>query len=425
MRSRPDIIVVGCGAIGLSVAYNFAKRGLRVLAVDRVGPGAQTSKRAAGQSVIAQTDPAMGDLMHRSIALIAGFEERTGVPFKYHQVGSVKYALSDWSAAQLEREVERATRLGATVSMVSLAEAQEAAPHTNAGAAVAAWHAPNDIYFAPPDMLAAYHAAAERAGVEFRFGEDVSDILIDSGKVVGVETQSGRIDAGAVVLTTGPWTKAMLARIGTNLPAVYVRHQYSIRSGIPDIHPGLPSVRIVDHAVYARPEGSNLMFGTYEPNPLELGSVPSRTEEVPLDGAAIETALQKVAAVFRGLSGSNVVELRGGVTTMTPDGSYLIDEVADARGLYFFTGCNVMGLSCAPALGEELAEWLATGKRTDVLRGFAVGRFDGRDYSSDDVRRKSLAEYEGIYRDAESAGNERHYGVPPHQGAGAEGSGTA
>lgn len=414
MTSSPDVLVVGCGAIGLSVAYNLARRGLRVLAIDRVGPGAQTSRRAAGQSVIAQTDSAMGDLMHRSIDLIAGFTERTGVPFKYHQVGSVKYALSDWSAAQLEREVERATRLGATVSMVSLADAQAAAPHTNAGAAVAAWHAPNDMYFSPPEMLAAYHAAAEHAGVEFRFGEDVSEVMIDGGKVVGVETQNGTIHAGAVILTTGPWTKAMLARLGTVLPAVYVRHQYSIRSGIPEIHPGLPSVRIVDHAVYARPEGANLMFGTYEPNPLELASVPRRTEEVPLDGAAIETALQKVSAVFRGLSKSKVVELRGGVTTMTPDGSYLIDEVQGARGLFFFTGCNVMGLSCAPALGEDLAEWLATGKRPDVLEGFAIGRFDGRGYSSDDVHRKSLAEYEGIYRDAESAGNERHYGAP-HQ----------
>lgn len=262
MTSKPDVLVVGCGAIGLSVAYNLAARGLRVLAIDRVGPGAQTSKRAAGQSVIAQTDPAMGELMHRSIDLIKTFEKRTGVAFKYHQVGSVKYALSDWAAAQLQREVERATQLGAAVSMVTLADAQKAAPHTDASAAIAAWHAPNDMYFSPPDMLAAYHAAAERAGVEFRFGEDVSDIVIHAGKAVGVQTQNGRIDAGAVVLTTGPWTKDLLAPGGTLLPAVYVRHQYSIRSGVPDIHPDLPSVRIVDHAVYARPEGSNLMFGT-------------------------------------------------------------------------------------------------------------------------------------------------------------------
>nr|WP_278116504.1 FAD-binding oxidoreductase [Mesorhizobium sp. WSM4875]WIE94838.1 FAD-binding oxidoreductase [Mesorhizobium sp. WSM4875] len=388
-------------------------RGMRVLALDRVGPGAQTSARAAGQSVIAQTDPAMGQLMHRSIETIAGFEDNTGVPFKYHQVGSIKYALADWSASQLSREVERARLLGADVSMVALDDAQRIAPHTNADVAVAAWHAPNDLYFSPPDMLAAFYSVAKKAGVEFQFGEDVSDIVIDAGKVAGVVTGSGRIDAGAVVMTTGPWTKELLARTGTILPAVYVRHQYSIRSGVPGIHPGLPSVRIVDHAVYARPVGANLMFGTYEPHPLEFKAVPKRAEDVPLDGAAIETALQKVNAVFRGLAGSSVVELRGGVPTMTPDGSYLIDEVEVARGLYFATGCNVMGLSCAPALGEEMAAWLATGQRPEVLKGFSIRRFADRNLSSDEIRRKALGEYEGIYRDTETAGHIRRYGALP------------
>ncbi|OWV93599.1 FAD-binding oxidoreductase [Rhizobium sp. R693] len=413
MSNSPDVLVVGCGAVGLSVAYNLAVQGLRVRAIDRVGPGAQTSRRAAGQSVIAQTDPAMGELMHGSIDHIVSFEKRTGVGFKYHQVGSVKYALSDWAEAQLHREVERARLLGADVSIVALDDAQQLAPHTNSKAAVAAWHAPKDLYFSPADMLAAYHTAAKNAGVEFQFDEDLSEIVVEAGKIVGVVTNNGRIEAGAVVMTTGPWTKELIERTGPKLPAVYVRHQYSIRSGVPNIHPALPSVRIVDHAVYARPEGTNLMFGTYEPHPLELQSVPNRTEQVPLDGKAIDTALEKVSAVFPGLAGSSVVELRGGVTTMTPDGSYLIDEVASARGLYFITGCNVMGLSCAPALGEHMAVWLKTGKRPAVLKGFSLGRFDNYNMSSEEIRNRSLSEYEGIYRDGETAGHVRHYGDAP------------
>jgi len=411
MTAAPDVLVVGCGAVGLSVACNLAARGLRTLAVDRVGWGAQTSARAAGQSVIAQTDPAMGMLMHRSIERIITFEDRTGVPFDYHQVGSVKYALADWSAAQLGREVERARRLGADLSMVPLEEAQRLAPHTNARAAVAAWHAPDDLYFSPLDMLAAYHRAARQAGVTFRFEEDVAEILVDAGSVVGVRTRNGRIDAGAVILTAGPWTAQMLATTGVFLPAVPVRHLYSIRAGIPGIHADLPSVRIVDHAVYARPEGKNLMFGTYEPHPLEFEAVPKRTEDVPLDDTALNEALTRVANVFRGLEGSHVVERRGGVPTMTPDGSYLIDEVAQARGLYFVTGCNVMGLSCAPALGEEMADWLTTGRRPDVLAGFAVDRFANLNLSPDEIRREALAQYEGIYRDTETASHVRRYGA--------------
>ncbi len=400
-----DVIVVGCGVQGLSVARHLARRGLRVLAIDRVGPGRQTSARAAGQSVIAQTDPAMGALMHRSIEDITTFEERTGIPLPYHQVGSVKYARQEWSAEQLEREVERASALGARVSMISLAEAGLLAPHTNPSAAVAAWHAPDDIYFEPAIMADALYQDAVAVGVEFRFDVEVTGFGVAGSVLQGVETSRGSFTADRVVLTTGSWTGPLLREtLGIELPLAFVRHQYSIRGGAPKIHAGLPSVRIVEDAVYARPVGTNLMFGTYEPRPLEfdLSELPERTEQVPLDPAAVNQALANVADIFPSVQDSTVLEMRGGMVTMTPDGGYLIDQVHEAEGLYFSTGCNVMGLSVAPALGQDIADWVINGHRPASLAGFAVSRFSKSVPTDAEVHQKSLAEYEGIYRDSAS-----------------------
>ena len=171
-------------------------------------------------------------------------------------------------------------------------------------------------------------------------------------------------------------------------------------------------MRIVDHAVYARPDGANLMLGTYEPQPLEFAAdaVPARAEDVPLDHVANDDALRQVASVFRGVGDAPVVEVRGGVVTMTPDRGYLIDEAPAAAGLYFSTGCNVMGLSIAPAFGEDLAAWITTGERPATFAPFALDRFAGAGLTPAETRRRSLGRYESIYRDDESAGHVRQYG---------------
>lgn len=414
MTSSPDVVVVGCGAQGLSIALHLARRGVRVLALDREPPGSQTSSRAAGQSVLAQTEPACGQLMHRTIAKLLGFEEETGVPLAVHQVGSVKLALSDWAAGVLEREVVRAAAIGTRIAMIDVADVAALAPHVDASGAVAAWHSPEDCYWEPPEMVAAFHRAAIDAGVTFEIGAEVRAITAAGGRVTGVETEHGPIAAGTVVVTAGAWSQRLVEQAGVGpLPLTFVRHQYAIRSGVPGVHAALPSVRIVDHAIYARPVGELLMFGTYEPRPLEFAgdAVPARVGDVPLDPAPNDAALREVAGVFAGAREAPVVEMRGGVVTMTPDRGYLIDQPAEVGGLYYSTGCNVMGLSIAPAFGEDMAAWITTGERPATLAPFRLDRFAGAGLTPGETRRRSLARYEAIYRDDESAGRVRQSGA--------------
>jgi glycine/D-amino acid oxidase-like deaminating enzyme len=109
-----------------------------------------------------------------------------------------------------------------------------------------------------------------------------------------------------------------------------------------------------------------------------------------------------VADVFPSARSSEVREMRGGVVTMTPDGSYLIDQVKGLDGLYFLAGCNVMGLSVAPALGQDFADWIVRERRPASLRGFEASRFSALTLGDTEVRRRGIGEYEGIYRDRES-----------------------
>jgi 4-methylaminobutanoate oxidase (formaldehyde-forming) len=418
--TAPDVLVVGCGVAGMSIARQLVLQGANVVALDRSEPGTQASRRAAGQSVSAQVDPAIGTLMRRSMDRIAGFADETGVPLPFHRVGSVKYACSEWAAAVIEREVERAAAEGTRVEVVTLEQAAELAPHTDPANAVAAWHSPDDMYFQPPDMVAAFRRAAEDAGVRFTIGPEVAEVTANERSVTGVRTTGGeRIASGVVVVAAGAWTAGLLERSGVPpLPLTYVRHQATLRSGIAGIHPDLPSVRVIDESVYARPEGDRLMFGTYEPRPLEFAAeaIPGRSDQVPLDPTPIEEARHRVESLFRGLAGSVVSEIRGAVVTMTPDRGYLIDQAPGLPGLYFFTGCNVLGLSTAPAIGEDIARWIVSGERPATLAGFGLARFEGAGWSAEEVRRHALAQYERTYRDDETVDRVRHHGEAAPRG---------
>jgi 4-methylaminobutanoate oxidase (formaldehyde-forming) len=403
-----SVVVVGCGAVGLSIAHHLALRGARVVAVDRAQPGSQTSSRAAGQSVLVQTERTVGSLMHRSVRKLRTFTADTGVPLPLHRVGSVKLALSDWAVGQVEREVVRARSLGVQVELIDVSELERLAPHLDARGVLAAWHCADDLYFEPPEMLAAFHRAAQQAGVRFEIGAEVLSITHDGDRVTGVQTGAGAIHADAVVIAAGSWTTGLLEGHGVGpIPLCYVRHQYAIRGPVAGIHPGLPSTRIVDHAVYARPSGTNLMFGTYEPVPklIEPDAIPDRVEDVRLDPDPVAEALHRVASIFPGVPEAPLAEMRGGVVSMTPDRLYVIDE---AGGLFFLTGCNVLGLSVSPAVGEDVAEWVTSGHRPDSLAAFGLARFGA--LPPKDVRRISLEQYERIYRDDEAVGHVRDYG---------------
>lgn len=121
----------------------------------------------------------------------------------------------------------------------------------------------------------------------------------------------------------------------------------------------------MDHDIYARPEGDALLLGAYEPDPPA-----AEPDGLELDPAPIQRVVDAVDPLF---PAAPVLEMRGGVVSLTPDERYVVDEALP--GLYVACGCNVRGLSTAPALGEAIATWITTGRRPDALRPFALSRF--------------------------------------------------
>src|SRR5688572_14752631 len=128
MIASADVVVVGSGAFGASVAYHLAKRGLRVAVLERAALASQTSPRAAGLTSQVRATPALTKLAQRAVTKLAAFSDETGEPLRFTQSGALKIARNDRDAEQLAREVRRAAAVGVPVDFITVADARRRLP---------------------------------------------------------------------------------------------------------------------------------------------------------------------------------------------------------------------------------------------------------------------------------------------------------
>lgn len=388
MIEDADAVVIGAGAFGASVAYHLARQGMkRVALVEKFDLAAQTSPRAAGLTGQHRSTDAMTRLAMRAVRKITQFTAETGEPLVYHQSGSLKIARTMEHEAQLHREVERGRRLGLDVDFVSPSEAGMLAPFLRPTGIRAVTFTPSDLYLDPWQLPLGYVRAAERLGATVLPHTAVTEIIVHDGAMAGVVTDRGAIRAPVVIDAAGAWTRQIGAMAGIRIPLVPTRHQLVITEPIDGVADDQPIVRIIDINLYVRPERGGLMFGGYEPDPVQMDmDAPPPGFQIAglaLDLGVLRRLAERAADQFPILQDFTVREHRGGLPTMTADGRSLIGPLPGVRGFWVASGCCVGGLSISPAVGEALAGWIVTGEPALDLAPCAPDRF-GPEYRAGD-----------------------------------------
>ncbi len=383
MAIRADVVVIGAGAFGLSVALHCALRGRSVVVAERRTAGSQASRRAAGLFKSVQADALRTSLALTSIDKVLRFEEWAGVPLDVRRSGSLLIARTGKHKAILRAEAERARAWGVDVTETDPAD--RVTYYRASGAELAVW-CPRDIYLEEPySLIEAYLAACRRLGVQILETEPVVTVLTSGGRVTGVETTGNRVDAGTVVDAAGAWVRQVAELARGPFPRCKVavapfRHQLLITEPAPAVPGTDPIVRVIDAAVYLRPARGGLMFGGFETDPLPLDPRMQHesfsTDDVPLDLGLLRKLASQVADEAPLASEAGVAEHRGGLFTMTPDGRFVAGPVPELPGLWVASGCNGSGFSFSPVIGEALADWIAGGRDAAVrLAPLAPGRF--------------------------------------------------
>ena len=200
-----DIVIIGAGAIGSSIAYHLARRGARdVVVLERETVGAGSTSKAAGGIRVQFGTRVEVEFSLRSIECFKRFEDEMGVPCDYRQEGYLILLADEADLARYRRNVELQTSLGAEVRIVKPDEARAIVPELRVDDVIAAAWGPMDGHASPNDVVQAYAARARERGVRIVEGTPATAIETVGDRVTAVLTPEGRIELPLVVNAAGP-----------------------------------------------------------------------------------------------------------------------------------------------------------------------------------------------------------------------------
>jgi glycine oxidase len=355
-RKPTELLVVGGGVIGLTVAWRARQRGIGVTVLERDAVGQGTSRVAAGMlAPVAEVEfgPAgrrLLDLGLRSAAMwplfAADLEERSGVDVGLRRTGTLLLAADADEAAELERQLEFRRALGLDVRRLAPSAARELEPAL-APVLRMALEVPDDHAVDPRRVLAALRRACEADGVVLREGQEVAGLELGGDRVAGLVLSNGeRLGSGAVVLAAGPWSGAIegLPR-PARMPVRPVKGQI-LRLRDPE-GPGLLErvLRYRGGYVVPRGDGRYVLGATVEERGFELGATAGGVYEL----------LRDAHELLPGISELEIEELSTGLRPGTPDNLPAIGRGA-VEGLLWATGHHRNGILLAPLTAELIVD---------------------------------------------------------------------
>ena len=402
MSRGASVAIVGGGIWGLSTAYHLARTGWTDVQVLERNDALfdETTSQAAGLVGQIRATPLMRRAIRYAIDLFLDFDRETGHDPGFRQVGSLLLALTPERLASFEEHVEHANSSGVEARFLDGAQMSGLAPHLDVSRVEGGYFVPEDGYLDPRACARAFCGAAEDLGVEITTGTTVTELSITDGRVMGVETAGGLIEAEYVVVTAGPWTGTIAEMAGHRTAMVPIRHQRVTTvpvSGVPEHH---PVVRVTDASCYLRPEEGGYLYGFFEPDPTSYDpELPAgfHTAEIEEPLVVMEEARERLTPVFPVLKDLEIADYKRGLTTFAPDGAYLIGPVPQVEGLFAATGCAALGIAGSAAVGNWLAGWIAQADPGEDLSSISLGRFGEKASDRAWIRRESEAFYGGYY----------------------------
>jgi len=373
MTETADVIVVGAGVQGASLAFHLARRGARVLVLEREAVAAGATGRSSGFVRMHYDLESDARLAWASFPYFRAWQDLVGAgDCGFVRTGFLQIfpaALAD----QVRANVEMQQRIGIETRAVPPSEIDRlVAGAVTEDIGIAAYE-PGSGYADPSGTAAGFLEAARAHGASFVGGCRVSAVAVEGDVVVGVETDLGRFTAPIVVDVAGAWAAGLARTVGLEVPVQAWRHDTAF-FGLPAGRgPDFPIVIDEINQVYFRPEGRDLMLvGLKAGN--EIGGSPDRPPSAP-NPANVEDMVRRVCIRLPWMSEGTFRTANSGQDGITPDQRPILGR-AGPDGFYLACGFSGTGFKTAPAVGACLSELILDGRSTTVdISGYSLERF--------------------------------------------------
>jgi glycine cleavage system T protein len=361
---RAQVVVVGGGIVGCSIAYHLTRRGLTdVVVLEQGSLTCGTTWHAAGLVSQLKSTHSLTKLATYSARLFEELEDETGQATGFRTPGSVSVADNAERWEEILRGATMAATVGVETRVLDLDEVAEKWPLMRTDDLVGALFIPRDGQTSPVDTTVALAKGAKARGAQVIEGVSVTELRATDGRVTGVRTEQGDIEAEIVVLATGMWTRHLAAQIGVNVPLQACEHFYIVTEPIDGLTTNTPILRDPGNYTYFKEETGKIMAGFFEPRgkvwrmdqiprDFSFGTLPEDWEHV---GPIFERAIHRVPA----LGECGLQLFFNGPEAFTPDGVYYMGEAPEVDNCYVAAGFNSVGIQSAGGVGWALADWIA------------------------------------------------------------------
>lgn len=371
LPDKANVVIVGGGIIGTSIAFHLAEAGVTDVVLLESGTlGSGSTCKAAGGIRSAFSTPENIAMGLRGLEVFSRFHTDFHQPIEFRRWGYL-FLLQDQKNIDIFAEsiaIQNAN--GVPSRMVSPEEAQRISPLiTTDGLLGACWSA-QDALSSPEGAVAGYAAAARRLGARLITGCPVIGIESTGGTITGVRTASGMIETGTVVCAAGAWSKQIGDMVGVNLPVTPVRRQIAFTGPIEGAPKQGPLTIDFPSVFYFHPEGEGVLIGWANPSEPVAFNEEFEFEEW-FGGFADVLAVRAPRLLEAPIKGG-----WAGLYEVTPDNNQIIGRSVDVPGLLYACGYSGHGFQMGPATGE-------------IIRDLYLGREPTFDIACFDVRRFS------------------------------------
>ena len=368
MAETADILVIGAGIVGCSLAYQLALQGApRVAVIDKdLICSGSTGRSAGGIRQQFATDLNVR-LSLESIRMFERMPEELGVDPAFRRVGYLFLASTEAELALFRQNAALQQRHGVPVQVVGPDDIRRLVPFVQLDGILGGTFCPTDGYAAPYEVTMGYAAAARRRGVTIHEQRPVTAVLRQSGRVVGVETPAGPIHGPVVVNAAGAFAGQIGEMAGVDVPVRPFRRQLFTTLPVPTFTPEPPLTIDYHRNWYFRGELGGCLFS----GPKDEES----TFNTNVDWEHIAESVEQAVVRLPVLAEAEIHRGWAGLYEISPDNNAILGPVPELEGFFVAGGHSGHGFQHGPIVGKLMAELILTGHSSIDISALSIERF--------------------------------------------------